>query len=214
MKRHLIIAAAFIGILAPAALWAQGEGITLEGVARQAAANMEAIAGFTNRVATLSERVAALEDAIFTPTPSPTATPEPSTSTPTPTDTPVPAASLIVNGDVVNVRAGPGTIYVIVARVVYGQLLTPIAFNEDRDWIQVRVRGEVGWVYAPLMIVANADLIPVADAHSVTPTPSPTPTADPASTNQLPLQANLSVPLEGDYVWNAVSSSPPPSHSF
>ena len=57
MKRNLILLVVLLALLVPAALWAQEEGITLEGLAAQ-------ITSLTRAVSSHSERIAAIETAI------------------------------------------------------------------------------------------------------------------------------------------------------
>lgn len=130
-----------------------------------------------------------------TPTPSPpTATPVPPTDTataaptrveasPTPTDTPAPSETptptgpkALVKGQVMNVRAGPGTAFSVVASAKQGETLEVTARNEDQKWLEVRLPdGKTGWVSSSLVElnvpggqIALAEVIP-------TPPPSPTP---------------------------------------
>ncbi len=78
MKRNLILLVVLVVLLAllvPAALWAQEEGITLEGLAAQ-------ISSLTGTVSGHTERIAAIETAIApTATTAPTATPTATTAT-------------------------------------------------------------------------------------------------------------------------------------
>ena len=66
MKRSLILLAILLALLAPAALWAEEKGITLEGLAAQ-------ITSLTRAVSSHTERIAAIETAVA-PTPTATAT--------------------------------------------------------------------------------------------------------------------------------------------
>lgn len=70
MKRNFILLVVFLVLIAPAAVWAQEEGMTLEGLAAQ-------ISSLTRAVSGHSERIAAIETAIApTPTATTTATTE------------------------------------------------------------------------------------------------------------------------------------------
>ena len=75
MKRNLILLVVLLALLVPAALWAQEEGITLEGLTAQ-------ISSLTGTVSGHTERIAAIETAIApTATTAPTATPTATTAT-------------------------------------------------------------------------------------------------------------------------------------
>ena len=70
MKRNLLLLVILLALVAPVALWAQEEGITLESLAAQISSLTGAVSGHT-------ERIAAIETAIApTPTAIPTATTE------------------------------------------------------------------------------------------------------------------------------------------
>ena len=66
MKRNLFLLVIILALLAPAALWAEEKGITLEGLAAQ-------ITSLTRAVSSHTERIAAIETAVA-PTPTATAT--------------------------------------------------------------------------------------------------------------------------------------------
>ena len=66
MKRNLILLVVLLALLAPAALWAEEKGITLEGLAAQ-------LTSLTRAVSSHTERIAAIETAVA-PTPTATAT--------------------------------------------------------------------------------------------------------------------------------------------
>ncbi len=57
-----------------------------------------------------------------------------------------------VTVDLLNLRAGPGTDYAIVAQLAQGEAL-PITGQDPTqpDWVQVQSQSETGWVYAPLI---------------------------------------------------------------
>lgn len=180
MKRILGIAVLVaLLMLAPAALWAQGD-LTLEGLQEQ----LNALAEMMVAVATgFDERIAALESAVYTPTPTrkPTHTPTP-TKTPMPTLTPT--AILItprftVARNTVNVRSGPGTNYAIIGTVKRGQSYYFDGRNAASDWIRFRFGNGDGWVYAPLMTVTALLSVPIIQP----PAPAPTATSPPAPTN-------------------------------
>lgn len=121
-----------------------------------------------------------------TSAPAPTRTPRPAataapTSTPAPTATAAPAASFTVNSDAVNVRSGPGTSFGVLGSVQRGQIFRPSGRNPAGDWLTFDFNGQQGWIYAPLLLVTRADLIPVA-ANIPAPPPTPAPAAAPTQT--------------------------------
>ncbi len=90
-----------------------------------------------------------------TTTARPTVSPVPPTETalpPIPTDTdipptPVPSAEVIVKQ--MNLRAGPGTNYTIVALLAQGDVLTVVGRSSDSTWLSVRTAKNVaGWCSA------------------------------------------------------------------
>jgi len=121
-----------------------------------------------------------------TSAPAPTRTPRPAataapTSTPRPAATAAPAASFTVDRDVVNVRSGPGTSFGVLGSVQRGQIFRPTGRNPAGDWLTFDFNGQQGWIYAPLLLVTRADLIPVA-ANIPAPPPTPAPAAAPTQT--------------------------------
>jgi len=119
----------------------------------------------------------------WTPMPTPTSsgtevTLEPTwtpTRSPSPTETPSPMPNpvAVVQGDRVNVRAGPGTGYPRIGQVVKGTKLQIIAQNGDGDWLLLCcVDGLEGWIAAELVSTSGVlGRIPVV-------TPSPPPLGD------------------------------------
>ena len=106
------------------------------------------------------------------------------TSVPTRAQRQTTRASFTVNRDAVNVRSGPGTNYGIIGHVKRGQEFRPNGRNQDGTWLRFPLRGSNGWVAAWLMIVKNADSIPVVAAPAL-PTQAPptsTPVSAPANT--------------------------------
>ncbi len=62
--------------------------------------------------------------------------------------------TVIVKGDTVNMRVGPGTSYEIVATVKYGVVFTPV--DRDGDWLKVAHNdGTEGWIFSKLLWPAN-----------------------------------------------------------
>jgi uncharacterized protein YgiM (DUF1202 family) len=147
----------------------------------------------------VGQRVAALgsvQVAVIAPEPTETPAPEP-TGTPEPTavltavaqdSTPVavPAdADAVVAGDVVNLRAGPGTVFSQVGSLRAGTALTVLAVNPELTWLKVTASGGAnGWIYAPLCNVR----IRLADRPvEVVPTPTPAPTNTPGASAPAPV---------------------------
>jgi SH3-like domain-containing protein len=114
-----------------------------------------------------------------TETSTPTRTPTP---THTPTRTPTPLPDAVVDAEVANVRAGPGTVYDIVGKVQSGDALQVTGKDSIGDWLEVITSdGTLGWVSASLLQV-NISLgsvavvaIPPTPTPAVTPTPTPPP---------------------------------------
>lgn len=113
----------------------------------------------------------------------------------TPTNTPAAEPRLIITGDAVNVRSGPGTTFETVGAAVKGGNFQLLARNAQGDWWQICcVNGQPGWVFGALATVEHADeLAIVADAPPVPPTPAavaeaPTaaPVAEPATPTSVP----------------------------
>ena len=133
---------------------------------------------FSTDISALKTRVSVLEKGTATPTP--TQTP---TSTPTATSTSVPTPYFVVNREWVNVREGPGPSFPVITTVSQGDQFDAQAFNPSRTWILFCcVAGGSGWIYEPLLIVTQADMIPVATDIPIPPTSSPTPTNTPTPT--------------------------------
>lgn len=74
-----------------------------------------------------------------------------------------------------NVRAGPGTDYSIVAVARFRELLGLTGRNGANTWLRIaRANGQQGWVLASLTVVSNAHLsaVPVVQADPPVPPPS------------------------------------------
>jgi hypothetical protein len=107
-------------------------------------------------------------------------------ATPAPTSTPTPAVDAVVNVDVLNFRAGPGTNYDVIGEFNQGDSLTVTGKNPEGDWLEVSTAdGIEGWVFADLTVL-NIDLGSVAVAQNIPPTPTPAP----ARVAQAPPRAN------------------------
>jgi len=133
-----------------------------------------------------------------TPTPEPaTPTPEPPTPTPEP-PTPTPAPVVIVQGDKVNVRKGPGTAYNTAGQVTQGTSLEIVGRNAASDWWQVCcVSGQQVWITGQLVQVqgdtSGVQVVSVPPPPpTATPRPLPTPTpAAPTPTSPPPFPFTL-----------------------
>ena len=84
---------------------------------------------------------------------------QPTGSVPTVTGTPSGPIATVVNADGANVRAGPSSVYYekIGPSLIDGQQVPALGKSPGGDWIQIYylgVPGNVGWVYAPLVILS------------------------------------------------------------
>ena len=102
----------------------------------------------------------------------------------TSTNTPAAEPRLIITGDAVNVRSGPGTTFETVGAAVKGGNFQLLARNAQGDWWQICcLNGQPGWVFGELATVEHAEgLAVVAEA----PTPVP---ATPAAVAEAPTAA-------------------------
>ena len=115
-----------------------------------------------------------------TPTPTPTsahtATPTQSpTATTTLTATPVPGQMATIGEDLVNLRAGPGTDYAIIAQLAAGAELQIVGRGAENDWVYVQPEdGDAGWVFASyltgiddmdalVVVTPDPDVLPLAE---------------------------------------------------
>ena len=103
---------------------------------------------------------------------------------PAPTTTPGFIPSAAVTAASLNVYAGPGTNFAVIATSLQGHVVHMLARNQDASWVRVRIfSGQVGWVSAasiqPNMPISN---LPVVGA---TAPPVPGPITDPAHTRSL-----------------------------
>ncbi len=148
----------------------------------------------------LEQPALGVEVVAATPTePPPTPTPEPPTDTPVP-PTPVPPTPtpepvyVIVQGDKVNVRKGPGTGYPVVGQVAKGTRLDIVAKNQQSDWWQVCcLQGQQVWIVDRL-VEAQGPVQMVAVAANIPPPPPPTPTPRPRKPTATPRPAATPTP--------------------
>jgi hypothetical protein len=97
---------------------------------------------------------------------------------------------ILVPGDFVNVRSGPGTSpYEQIGVLLQGQTAPALGRSEGGDWIEIvypGVPGNVGWVYANLVVLQGQGFLPVVEPPP-TPTPKTTATIDPTLAAQFNL---------------------------
>ncbi len=67
-----------------------------------------------------------------------------------------PWETVVVTGDVVNLRAGPGTEYAVLDRAVEGDSLQVTGAMEDWLRVYVRPRSLFAWIYGPLTRTVGA----------------------------------------------------------
>lgn len=108
-----------------------------------------------------------------------------------PTVTGTPAGPMIlVPGDFVNVRSGPGTSpYEQIGVLLQGQVAPALGRSAGGDWIQIQyagVPGNVGWVYANLVLLQGQGFLPIVE-----PPPTPTPRITATINPTLAAQFNL-----------------------
>ena len=124
-----------------------------------------------------------------TPTKTPTPTP---TNTPSITPNPTPSGPQVVAAAVVNVRAGPGTDYAVVASLPPEVPLPIIGRNEASSWWQIEgPDGNSGWVADSVVTASQAVSIPLT-----APPPLPTPTPIPAAATDFRIATWRLRPLE------------------
>lgn len=107
---------------------------------------------------------------------------QPTGSVPTVTGTPSGPIVTVVNADGANVRAGPSSVYYekIGPSLIDGQKVPALGRSAGGDWIQIYypgVPGNVGWVYAPL-VVLSPGYLPIVEPPP-TSTPRVTQVIDP-----------------------------------
>jgi hypothetical protein len=97
---------------------------------------------------------------------------------------------ILVPGDFVNVRSGPGTSpYEQIGVLLQGQTAPALGRSVGGDWIQIQypgVPGNVGWVYANLVLLQGQGFLPIVEPPP-TPTPQITATIDPTLAAQFNL---------------------------
>lgn len=108
-------------------------------------------------------RVVAVVVASKTPTRAATATPSPVPPTPTP------PVQTTLTAPTVNLRAGPGSDYAILATWGQGTAMTVLGRSADSSWFSVEAPdGQIGWMAAAILgVVADAQALPVITPDAV-----------------------------------------------
>ena len=138
--------------------------------------------------ATSSPTVTSTPKPTDTPTATPTARPKdlPATSTPVPTNTPTQTPKPKVDSATanVNLRAGPGTSYLVVGGLEKGDAVQIVGKTGDGQWYRVKLTsGAVAWVASGyIQVETDSGAIPVVAPADIPPTPSPEPTLPPTAT--------------------------------
>jgi tRNA A-37 threonylcarbamoyl transferase component Bud32/uncharacterized RDD family membrane protein YckC len=124
-----------------------------------------------------------------------------------PTAPAAPAWGAQVRGGNVNLRAGPGLVYAVIAVLKQGTRLTALERTEDAQWFRVKVDGtpQEGWISITVVdIEFEPGKLPVA--HEIPPPPPPQePTAQPEPTQPAaaPTPAAPGVAtVQGRILWN------------
>jgi uncharacterized protein YraI len=110
------------------------------------------------------------------PTTTPTLVPSPPpallTATPAHVQTSQTTASaVVIIGDAVNLRAGPGTSFDVVGQASGGQRYPVLSRSTASDWWQIDVDGLAAWVSAGLArLEGDAGVLPVAEVDASSPT--------------------------------------------
>jgi PKD repeat protein len=179
----------------------EGEGLAK--VVVQAAENGASVQAFF-RVVSEPEQPTATPGGPVEPTAAATKTPTRSEATPQPQGA---TATAITD---LNVRAGPGISYPVLAVLQAGQSAPITGQSDDGTWWQIEL-SEPGWVSARYVTSQDTQNVPIAQAPAlpVTPTlvPTPTPTPVPAPT---PTPATVSITdWRGEYYDNPDLSGAP-----
>ena len=69
-------------------------------------------------------------------------------------------AQVTVLGEM-NIRGGPGTDYEVIGDAVAGETFAITGKNEEGNWWQIDFRGEPGWIFAPYVVAADEEDVPV-----------------------------------------------------
>jgi len=139
-----------------------------------------------------------------TPSPTPTAAPTRAGDTPTPsaepppTSTPVPPTAtpslptVVIVGQNVPVRAGPGLIYDELGLANAGEIYRLTGLSVTGDWLQIDYEGQPGWVFL-VQAEPQGDIEQVPVIEEIPPTPTFTPA--PSSETPTPSPETIAAPL-------------------
>ena len=112
---------------------------------------------------------------------------QPTVAIPTVTSSPFgPMATVNLDQEQINVRAGPSQDYPIVGILEQGEKVPALGRSVGGDWVEIVypvVDGGVAWVYAYLVTISGGELPIIVPPP--TPTPQVTPTIDPTLAAQL-----------------------------
>ncbi len=95
-------------------------------------------------------------------------------------------AVISVLGDM-NVRSGPGTAYDRIGGAAEGETYDVTGRSQDGEWWQIDFDGRSGWIFAPYVLAANVENVPVVDAPQAGATEPEDPTTDTPATPAGPL---------------------------
>jgi len=136
---------------------------------------------------TANEPVAQAVEPTSTPAPTntatkvPTKTPVPPTRTITPTPTPEGVEST-VNGDNINFRSGPGTVYPAITRLPRGTKVLLTGRLADSSWVAVSLSDPkkpgsfvLGWIKTTLVTATAKEVESLPIVYDIPPTPTPLP---------------------------------------
>ncbi len=145
---------------------------------------------------------------VASPTPSPIATP---TSSATLNPTTIPQVTVVA--DLLNVRAGPGVEYALIATVPQGTVLRAEGRTEDGQWLLVCcVNEQWGWVLnQPGLVSLNFDLTSLPAVIVPTPVPTPVPTWPPRPPTPTPIPTLPIWPTPTAMPWPTPTPAPPPT---
>jgi lipoprotein-anchoring transpeptidase ErfK/SrfK len=99
------------------------------------------------------------------------------TEFPVQTPPPSPDTVIKVSSDLVNLRSGPGTYYIVVRKVIFSEQLVLLGRLADKTWLYVKTSdGQQGWVKASYVDLTGINL---DSEYRPVLTPPPTETATP-----------------------------------
>ena len=86
--------------------------------------------------------------------------------------TETPAGPLATAAGDLNVRAGPGTEYDRIGGANEGEEFAITGRSSDGEWWRIDFEGRSGWLYAPFVLAANAENVPVVTPEAQVPAPA------------------------------------------